>query len=159
MSKDAYMIDDDTYPIAWRFNAKDCLLSDKDKKRIVFFDEMQSKRLWGLFIPVDNLMRLDGKDFICHEKTTLSFNGSAESADFFEKRLRSVDFIWFFWGACAAAIVPTEVFITAWEDFFYPSDEDSLLLMVNSSRAIHSFEETFFYGDLLSSGDEQAIRL
>lgn len=36
MNKDACMIDGDTYNIAWRFNAKDCLLSDQDKKRIVF---------------------------------------------------------------------------------------------------------------------------
>ena len=32
MSKKRYQMDENAYPIAWRFNALDCLLSEIDKK-------------------------------------------------------------------------------------------------------------------------------
>jgi hypothetical protein len=152
MTKNAYFFDVDTYPVAWRFNSNDCLLSDQEKASIILFNEPQSQRLWDAFIPTKNLMELTSNNFKRHEKSTLSFSESAESAEFFKFRLNEAGFIWFFWGGRSAAIVPKDIFIKAWDDFFYPSDEDSLLLVVNSSKAIYSFEDTFFYGDLLTPG-------
>jgi hypothetical protein len=152
MTKYSYIFDVDTYPVAWRFNSNDCLLSDQEKASIILFNEPQSQRLWDAFIPTKNLMELTSNNFKRHEKSTLSFSESAESAEFFKFRLNEAGFIWFFWGGRSAAIVPKDIFIKAWDDFFYPSDEDSLLLVVNSSKAIYSFEDTFFYGDLLTPG-------
>jgi hypothetical protein len=151
MTEKTYIIDCGVYPIAWRFNSEDCSLSDQEKQSIVFFDEKQSQRLWNISIPVKNLMELSDQNFVLHEKTILSFSKIDESANFFATRLANSSFVWFFWGACAAAIVPRQVFLKSWDDFFYPSDEDSILLTPDCPKAIFSFEDAFFYGDLVSS--------
>jgi hypothetical protein len=39
MTKQPYIVDSEVYPIAWRFNSEDCLLSDQEKQSIVFLDE------------------------------------------------------------------------------------------------------------------------
>lgn len=49
----------------------------------------------------------------------------------------------------SAGVAPREVFLKSWNDFFYPSDENSLLLIPKSSKVIFSFDDMFFYGDLL----------
>ncbi|MGE6388592.1 DUF2947 family protein [Pseudomonas sp. NPDC078416] len=151
MNKETYIIDCEVYPIAWRFNSEDCLLSDQEKQSIVFLDEKQSQRLWNTFIPAKNLMELSNKNFVLHEKTILSFGDINESKKFFASRLAHSSFVWFFWSACAAAIVPRQVFLKSWDDFFYPSDENSILLTPDCPKAIFSFEDTFFYGDLVGS--------
>lgn len=151
MSKKKYQIDEDVYPIAWRFNALDCLLSESDKKRIVLFESLESQRLWDTFIPVKNLIGLDSDAFKMREKVALDFECKSEPLKFFMGRLSFPDFIWFFWGRSSAGIVPREVFLKSWSDFFYPSDENSILLIPNSSRIIFSFDDMFFYGDLLKS--------
>lgn len=151
MTKKTYIVDCEEYPIAWRFNSEDCLLSDQEKQSIVFLDEKQSQRLWGIFIPAKNLMELSDKNFVLHEKTILSFSDIEASANFFASRLAHSSFVWFFWSAVAVAIVPLQVFLKSWDDFFYPSDENSILLTPDCPKAIFSFEDTFFYGDLVGS--------
>nr|WP_315447266.1 hypothetical protein [uncultured Pseudomonas sp.] len=98
MSKNKYQIDEDVYPIAWRFNALDCLLSDSDKKRIVLFETLESQRLWDTFIPVKDLMGLDNNAFKLQEKVALDFECKSEPLKFFVERLSFPDFIWFFGG-------------------------------------------------------------
>lgn len=151
MTKQPYIVDSEVYPIAWRFNSEDCLLSNQEKQSIVFLDEKQSRRLWNIFIPAKHLMELSDKNFVLHEKTILSFCDVDESANFFASRLSHSGFFWFFWSAVAAAIVPRQVFLKSWDDFFYPSDENSILLTPDCPKAIFSFEDNFFHGDLVGS--------
>ncbi|MHA7682469.1 DUF2947 family protein [Cupriavidus sp. PET2-C1] len=149
MSNKPYIFDEKLYPIAWRFNSEDCLLSDNDKKRIVLLDRSTSEKLWDAFIPTKNLIQLSSKTFRQNDKATLSFSNKSESSSFFEQRLELPDFVLFFWGRSTAAMVARSTFLKSWDDFFYPSDESSILLIPNSSKVIFSFEDTFFYGDLL----------
>lgn len=151
MTKQPYIVDSEVYPITWRFNSEDCLLFDQEKQSIVFLDEKQSRRLWNIFIPAKHLTELSDKNFVLHEKTILSFCDVDESANFFASRLSHSGFVWFFWSAVAAAIVPRQVFLKSWDDFFYPSDENSILLTPDCPKAIFSFEDTFFHGDLVGS--------
>ncbi|MGY4817703.1 hypothetical protein ACVNP3_17360 [Pseudomonas chlororaphis subsp. piscium] len=149
MTKKPYVFDEDSYPIAWRFNSEDCLLSDSEKKRIVLFDEFKSEKIWDLFIPTKNLMEIGNTTFKQHEKTTLNFNNKLESSLYFERKIDFPDFIWFFWGRSSAAMVSRSIFLKSWDDFFYPSDENSILIIPNTSKVIFSFEDSFFYGELL----------
>jgi hypothetical protein len=41
------------------------------------------------------------------------------------------------------------VFIKAWDDFFYPSDESSVIYVPNAKNIIFSYEEMFFYAEML----------
>lgn len=139
----SHLFDEARFPIAWRFNAADCGLSANDKQRVVLFDQAASQALWDRFIPVPSL-------FQCHEKTTLDFAKGAESSLFFERRLSpEADLLWLFWGRRCAAQVPRDIFIKCWDDFFYPSDENTALIMPDSAEVIFSFEEHFFYGQFV----------
>lgn len=150
MDERPYVFDETLYPVTWRFNAQDCGLSDSDKQQIVLLDKVKSAALWDVHVPVKTLMNLAEKQFQLSEKVTLDFNSPRESSLFFEARLCDCDVLWFFWGRHYAAQVPRDVFIKGWSDFFYPSDENSVLVMPDSSRAIFSFEEDFFCGQFLA---------
>ncbi len=144
------LFDEARYPIAWRFNAADCGLSAEDKQGVVLFDQATSQALWDRFIPVPSLITGLSSLFQCHEKTTLDFSQRDESSLFFERRLRpQADLLWLFWGRCCAAQVPRDIFIQCWDDFFYPSDENTALVMPGSAEVIFSFEENFFYGQFM----------
>jgi len=145
-NKRKFYFDEESYLASWRFNDKDCILSDEEKKRIVLFDESKSAALWDLFIPVKHLMYLEDKHFKLKEKIVLDFDDVISSALFFEKKITFSDFILFFWCRSSSALVAKNLFLKSWDDFFYPSDESSVLLIPNRNEVIFSFEETFFYG-------------
>ncbi|RXU66422.1 hypothetical protein CW358_10480 [Pseudomonas protegens] len=42
--------------------------------------------------------------------------------------------------------LPRDIFIKGWDDFFYPSDENTVLVMPGRAEVIISFEENLFYG-------------
>jgi hypothetical protein len=146
----SHLFDEARYPIAWRFNAADCGLSADDKQRVVLFDQTASQALWERFIPVPSLITELPSLFQCHEKTTVDFARRAESSLFFERRLSpEAELLWLFWGRRCAAQVPRDIFIKCWDDFFYPSDENTALVMPGSAEVIFSFEEHFFYGQFV----------
>ncbi|MGZ0704325.1 hypothetical protein [Pseudomonas piscis] len=146
----SHLFDEARYPIAWRFNSADCGLSVEDKQRVVLFDQATSQALWDRFIPVPSLITGLPSRFQCHEKTTLDFSQRDESSLFFERRLcPQAGLLWVFWGKRCAVQVPRDIFIKCWDDFFYPSDENTALVMPDSAGVIFSFEENFFYGQFM----------
>ncbi|WP_404937968.1 hypothetical protein P7C00_00505 [Pseudomonas sp. JDS08PS003] len=146
----SHLFDEARFPIAWRFNAADCGLSADDKQRVVLFDQAESQVLWDRFIPVPSLITGLPSLFQCHEKTTLDFAQRGESSLFFERRLSpEAGLFWLFWGRCCAAQVPRDIFIKCWDDFFYPSDENTALVMPGSAEVMFSFEENLFYGQFV----------
>ncbi|WP_043274763.1 hypothetical protein [Pseudomonas sp. PH1b] len=149
MDRQHYLFDEQRYPIAWRFNARDCGLSDSDKQRLCFYQQAQSQALWDEWIPVSHLMRLSAGTFQVSETTTLDFKRRADGARFFHKALEGEEWLWLFWGRCSAAQVPRDIFIKCWDDFFYPSDENTALVMPGSAEVIFSFEENFFHGQFV----------
>ncbi|GBU09467.1 hypothetical protein AwWohl_06050 [Gammaproteobacteria bacterium] len=145
MSKNQLILDEEKYPIAWRFNSEDCLLSFDDKIKITFLDKNESECLWNSLFPFDHLMRMDSSFLSIIEKVKLDFCDLEISSVFFNEKLKNTSLVFFFWGKKSSAIVPVDIFLKSWSDFFYPSDETSILLLANKSKIIFSYEETFFY--------------
>ncbi|MCO6508661.1 MAG: hypothetical protein J6578_07715 [Snodgrassella sp.] len=149
MNKKLLTIDEKKYPIAWRFNSKDCLLSSAEKSKIVFLDPEESDHLWNMTFPFEHIIKMDSSFFSVIEKINLNFEHPKESSLFFKKRLTDSSLVFFFWSKKASAIIPTDIFVKSWDDFFYPSDETSILFIANRNKMIFSYEETFFYVDIL----------
>lgn len=141
------LIDEERFPIGWRFNANDCSLNEKEKNDLILLDHADSIRLWRQYLPVGSLRDFDEKNFTIIDKTLIDFNNQKESVLYFSEKLNNINTIFFFWGGGSSAVITRkEVFIKGWDDFFYPSDEDSILIVPNKKIFISSFEETFFYG-------------
>lgn len=149
MSEGLLIFDEEKYPIAWRFNSEDCLLSFEEKKKIIFLDEGESECLWDMIFPFEHLMKMNSSFCSVMEKVELDFDSTKESSLFFKNRLTDVSFVFFFWGKGSSAIVPVDIIVKSWSDFFYPSDETSIILLANRSKVIYSYEEVFFYADIL----------
>ena len=149
MNNNVSIIDEKKYPIAWRFNSEDCSLSFNEKRKIIFLNEIESEKLWNITFPFDHLMKMDSSFCYVIEKTELDFDCHKESSLFFYDKLVDVSFVFFFWGKRSSAIVPVDIFVKSWGDFFYPSDETSIALIPNRKKIIFSYEETFFYADIL----------
>lgn len=144
------IFDEALYPIAWRLNSEDCRLSPDEKRKIVFLNGDESEKLWEQFFPFDMLMSIKSSQCRIIEKKELDFDEAEESAIFFREKLRGFSDILFFWGRRSAAIViSSDVFIRAWDDFFYPSDESSIIYIPNAENIIFSYEEMFFYAEIL----------
>lgn len=144
------IFDEALYPIAWRLNSEDCRLSPDEKRKIVFLNGDESETLWEQFFPFDMLMSIKSSQCRIIEKKELDFDEAEESAIFFREKLRGFSDILFFWGRRSAAIViSSDVFIRAWDDFFYPSDESSIIYIPNAENIIFSYEEMFFYAEIL----------
>jgi hypothetical protein len=149
MSEGLLIFDEEKYPIAWRFNSEDCFLSFDEKKKIIFLDEKESECLWDMIFPFEHLMKINSSFCSVIEKVELDFDSTEESSLFFKNRLTDVSFVFFFWGRRSSAIVPVDIIVKSWSDFFYPSDETSIILLANRSKVIYSYEEVFFYADIL----------
>lgn len=149
MSENLLIFDEVKYPIAWRFNSEDCPLSFDEKKKITFLDERESECLWGTIFPFEHLMKMDSSFCSVIERVELDFSSTKESSLFFKNRLTDVSFVFFFWGKRSSAIVPVDILVKSWSDFFYPSDETSIIFITNRNKVIYSYEEVFFYADML----------
>ncbi|MDK1704640.1 hypothetical protein OSR40_012930 [Serratia rubidaea] len=148
MNDNTFVFDESKYPIAWRFNSNDCLLPFVDKKRIVLLDEIESRHLWDNIFPFNHMIKLPSSFLSGIDKVELDFDDENQSSIFFIEKLKNIEFIFFFWGRGAGSIVPVDVFLKAWSDFFYPSDESSVMYIPNVAKVIYSFEEQFFYADI-----------
>ncbi|KTC35149.1 hypothetical protein AO265_35660 [Pseudomonas sp. ABAC61] len=124
-------------------------MSDSDKQRLCLYQQAQSQALWDEWVPVSHLMSVSAGTFLVSETTTLDFKRRADGARFFQKVLEGEEWLWLFWGKRCAAQVPRDIFIKCWDDFFYPSDENTALVMPGSAEVIFSFEENFFYGQFM----------
>ncbi|MGE9549000.1 hypothetical protein [Snodgrassella sp. CS2] len=150
MNNKIFTIDEKKYPIGWRFNSKDCILSFEEKKKIIFLDENESSSFWDIIFPFEHLIKMESSFCSIKKKVDLNFEYPKKSSLFFENILKDISFVFFFWSKKASAIVPVNIFIKSWNDFFYPSDETSILLIANRNQMIFSYEETFFYVDILN---------
>ena len=137
--------DEPLYPVAWRLNSKDCRLSVDEKGRIILLNAMQAQRLWDAIFPFSHLMEMPRSFCDVLEKRVLDFDDVERSSLFFIEKLQGVDSIDFLWGRRAGATLPADVLVAAWDDFFYPSDENSVIAIPNSDKLIFSYEENFFY--------------
>lgn len=93
-----------------------------------------------------HLMKMPFADKGVLRKLTLDFSSEAEGSRFFKKELRSYELVIFFWGARSACMVQKSTLVNNWTDFFYPSDESSLIFIPNSRKKIFSYEDVFFVG-------------
>lgn len=148
MNKKLLTIDEKKYPIAWRFNSKDCMLSFDEKRQIIFLDTEESSNFWDVTFPFNHLMKMHSSFCSVIEKINLDFDHPNESSLFFKNKLTDISFAFFFLGKKASAIVPVDIFVKSWDDFFYPSDETSILLIPNGNKMIFSYEKTFFYANI-----------
>lgn len=94
MNRESFTIDEKKYPIGWRFNSTECILSSEDKKRIIFLDEDESSRFWHMVFPFDHLMKMPPMFCSVTEKIDLDFKNSKQSSFFRKQTSRS--FICFF---------------------------------------------------------------
>lgn len=61
---------------------------------------------------------MDSSFFSVIEKINLNFEHPKESSLFFKKRLTDSSLVFFFWSKKASAIIPTDIFVKSWDDFF-----------------------------------------
>ncbi|OCL22684.1 hypothetical protein [Gilliamella sp. wkB171] len=107
--------------------------------------------------PFEHLIKMKSSFCSIRKKVDLNFDYPKKSSHFFVNKLIDVPFVFFFWNKKASAIVPVNIFIKSWNDFFYPSDETSILFIASKNRMIFSYNETFFYADILSNLNSQII--
>lgn len=131
---------------SWRFNSADCLMSHEEKQRLVFLDSEQTGVLWREHISATHtqFMLLPRGSFTVSNSQILDFKEVNAGRHFFQKTCPDVETVIFFWGSSCACIAPMEIVASYWTDFFYPSDEDSIISIPNSKQRIFSFEEKFF---------------
>lgn len=145
-----YIINEQIYPIGWRFNADDCSMPESDKKNLVFLNEHDSFLLWKLNFIFDNDTEInlskDGRYIEILEKSEALFFCN-EKFLFFADVVKE-KFCIFFAGKYCAIMTSAELFLKYWDDFFYPSDENCILLLPAQDKIIFSFNETFFLANL-----------
>jgi hypothetical protein len=131
----------------WRFDSADCRLSEADRQRLIFLHPEQSERLWReLASPThSHLMQFDPGEIEVIEKKVLDFSAPEDGAAYLSTLIPRGGLCVVFWGATSACIVPTELALTSWDDFFYPSDETTLIALFDSDLRVFSYEETFFF--------------
>lgn len=151
LEQGAIIFDEKTYSIAWRFNSLDCTLSDTDKSQILLLNQLDSQKLWDSLFPFQHLMEINQHTVYCTivEKIQLDFDDVETSKVFFQQKLAQAQDLIFFWGRGQAARLSSDILIKAWDDFFYPSDENCICYMANQSKVIFSYEDTFFYAKIL----------
>lgn len=146
--KVAFTFDEKIFPDAWRINSQDCKISDDEKRSIVFFHPDQSLELWKNHVSSKSLhlMKILADDIQVSSKLKLDFSLEDEGRNFFLKELKRYSLVVFFWGARSACLVRKNILVNHWTDFFYPSDESSVIFIPNSGKKIFSYEEVFFVG-------------
>ena len=148
--KGKYSFDENIYPTSWRFNSSDCILSPEEKSKIVFFNKIDSERIWDSIFPFYILMDIQPSQCEIINKLKLDFNNPKESAAFFHRNLDGFPEVFFFWGRRSAAfITSSEIIKNAWDDFFYPNDESSIIYIPNTKIIIFSYEENFFHAKMI----------
>jgi len=144
-------INEARYPEAWRFNSPDCTLKDSEKRRISFLSKIQSKKLWEQEVSKlhTHLMQIPKEKICIDKKIVLNFEEFQSGFEFFKNELDGVSEVNIFWSPEKSCRTDTEIFLKSWSDFFYPSDENTVLLIPDASKKIFSFEESFFCAHFL----------
>jgi hypothetical protein len=136
-------------PIFSRFCDPDCRLSAKEKDSLVFLNESISIKIWKDCISENTHAFLMNKGEKILKQTRKSIN--TEIHDFayvrsvLDKFLSPSSFIISFWGPDTGCLCHKDVFLNAWDDFFYPCDENTFILGFPGNLCIFSFDETLFF--------------
>jgi hypothetical protein len=135
--------------ICRRFTDKDCRLSDEQKKSIVFLNSDMSCKIWEDFISdKHHLFLMDENEYIFSHQFCIV---NTDSYDFFyvkrklEKFFSSSSFIISLWGPYCGALCHPSIFSSAWDDFFYPADENTVAIGFPNKRCVFSFEEYLYF--------------
>lgn len=140
------IFDEGKFGESWRFNSLDCALTDEEKSSIVFLTDVQADIYWRNLISeeFDHLMKIPKGVFTVEKKVELDFEDLRTGESFFSENLRDLDILFFFWGPRNGCVVTARILVKAWSDFFYPSDENSILYVAGRRRLIFSHEDRFF---------------
>lgn len=142
------MINEELYPMGWRFNSGDCSLSDKDKEKIIFLDTIQSKKLWDSYFPFVSLHYMTEYPNFFKQVIKKEVQFFEDKPFIYQDCFTKNELIIFFWGSHHVSIVPSHIFLKGWDDFFYPSDENCILIIPSKLKAIFSFNEIMYMADI-----------
>jgi hypothetical protein len=133
----------------WRFEDCPALMEKIASGAMVFFSREQSNALWEMLISSKehHLMTVEADIFIDEEKYDVDFE-RRESADAVLNRFLelagTVDSLILFIGWNSACILSFSLLKDFWNEIFWPSDETTIAIDVNSKAVLFSFEERFF---------------
>lgn len=131
--------------VGWRFADDACSLSASEIETLCFLGPEQSRLMWECLVSSEagHLMELGKWPGAALDSQTLDFDLPASGKLFFGGLCSKDDLIVFFWSADVACIVRGDLLVKAWDDFFYPSDESSVAVVMCSRLGIASFEDRF----------------
>ncbi|WP_144290314.1 hypothetical protein [Chitinilyticum litopenaei] len=144
------LFNENTHPESWRINDPSCTLSTSKKKELIFFDKEHSKKLWHNCISkkYTHLLLLNESQIKIRHSETLDFTNPKKGELFFKNHLKNATLVIFFWGPLCSCLAPAKTVSKHWNDFFLPSDENSITYIPNTNKIIFSFEERFFAGTI-----------
>lgn len=130
----------------WRFTVINSKLNSFDLKKILFINAKDSSFIWENEISKksDHLMKIEWSKLIVSKSKILSFKEINDGKNFFKAIFKNTPKIIFFWGKHDSCIVPKNIFLKAWPDFFYTSDESAVIYIPGKRKKIFSYEENFF---------------
>lgn len=85
-----YQINEKLYPMGWRFNTEDCLLSSEEKKSLIMLGGDESEKLWDSIFPFKILMNINSSQCEILEKRELDFEDVNSERPFFMTNLKLV---------------------------------------------------------------------
>ncbi|MDR2638530.1 MAG: hypothetical protein LBC09_01685 [Helicobacteraceae bacterium] len=131
-----------------RFADKDCRLSSAQKNSIVFLNSDMSRKIWNDFISDKNhLFLMDNNEYILSRQFRVI---NTDDRDFcytkrkLEKFFSGASFIIALWGPECGALCSPSILADAWDDFFYPSDENTVVVGFPNGRCVFSFETNLY---------------
>lgn len=142
----------DATRIPWMFKTADCRISLNEVGQMTFPDEAATESLWNRYISADYghlipyFMSTGYKNIFNtaeYGAVNLAAKGNENHFNYrkgitvLRKELSACDMVLFFWSASLSCFTPVELFVKAWDDFFYPGDESSVGIILNTERCFY----------------------
>jgi hypothetical protein len=89
-------------------------------------------------------MEINDPIYLATKKFKFEWDDYEKGRLFFKNLLSGSSYILIFWGPNCSCITTAKNFIVAWDDFFYISDENTVLITPDYSVLAYSFDEYFF---------------
>ncbi|MDR3157957.1 MAG: hypothetical protein LBU11_02875 [Zoogloeaceae bacterium] len=149
------------HQICYRFADKDCRLSDEQKKSIVFLNGDMSRKIWNDFVSdKHHLFLMDRSEYIfLHQFCVINTDAHdfSHTRQKLEKFFTSSSFMISLWGPACGALCHPSILASAWDDFFYPSDENTVAIGFPNRRCVFSYEN-YLYLSKARKMDDRRIR-
>ncbi len=142
------IFNEDLIPVAHRFNDIDCGLSADEKLFLSFLSKDLAGFIWNKYVSSSvHLSLLQPSDFAFKAKKIdeLAWEDCSKGIEIFLKLLANTNLVICLWGPECACILPVNIFIKAWDDFFYPSDESTVLVIPEKEKVIYVFNGDLFH--------------